>query len=124
MPTNPKPRNTAWIKALSIIFDADTEMIRLLAHYDPYVLRICVLRAIIQSFLNDSVYARLMLFRQIVRNILFHRIDEAYPCVSKLRAPAIQSAGTRPRSSNIEGRSSSAILRTSLTQFSASVLIF
>jgi hypothetical protein len=24
----------------------------------------------------DSVYARLMLFRQVVGNILFHRIDE------------------------------------------------
>src|SRR4029077_209983 len=44
------------------------------------------------------------------------RLDTPRACQS--------SAATRPRSSNIEGRSSKAILRTSLTQFSASVLIF
>src|ERR1700720_4567164 len=99
------------------------EMTQLLTHHHTDVLCICVFRAIIQGFLYDSVHTRLMLFGQLVGNILFH-YPTSIPVRLETSRPCHSSAATRPRSSNIEGRRSRAIFRTSLTQFSASILMF
>ncbi len=76
-----------------------------------------MLHAVVQRLLHDAIDAGLVLLGQIFGNPSAATLTQTPVRLETSRACHC-SAGTSPRSSSIEGRSSSAMLRTTLMEFS------
>src|SRR3979490_2188479 len=75
------------------------------------MLCICVLRAVVQSLLNDPVHARFVFLGQAVRDILFHKTHQHSRALGYFARLPFERRN-RP------------MFRPSVTEFSASVLMF
>ena len=82
------------------------------SHRDLRVPGAGVAHRVVQRFLHQPVDADLVLVRQVFRTRFSDSTATSISLRRDTSRPCHSSAATRPRSSSIEGRSSSAILRT------------
>ena len=117
------PRSCCGVEALAVVLDRQQQAVRLLPHGDPHIVRPGVLHACCaapparcdrcRSCAPPAVLRKRRSAATFTHTPL--RLDTSRACHC--------SAGTSPRSSSIEGRSSSAMLRTTPIESSTSFLI-
>ena len=118
MPSNPMPRSrrasNPWPSSR-----IDQQAVLLLPHRNVHLPRAGVLLAVVQRFLHDAIDARLVLFRKFFGNLIAETFTHTPLRLETSRA-CHSSAAINPRSSSIEGLSSSAMLRTTPMESSTS----